>query len=138
MSRRSAVEFVFAPHKSDTIFRNVNDARLNLPRLPSLSSSLYPLPPLLEAEQLPTHCCNTQHLLAVAARCYFFIWTKNLPCHVLLLFFPLVSLVTLFAGTKGLEIKEGDGWRDAECGMITGHTYSKDHSSDARPFGDKS
>lgn len=77
MSRRSAIEFVFVPHKSDTECR-----RYTVESSPPPLFALLALPfstPATEAEQLPTHCCDTQDLLAVTARCYFFIWTKDLP-----------------------------------------------------------
>jgi len=102
VSRQSAIEFMFVPHKSDTIFRNVNDAWLNFLFFPS---SHYPLSPLSKAKQLP-YCCDTQHLLVVAARCYFFIWTKDLPCRYYSS--SRLSRSSLHSpGPKGWKLKRG-------------------------------
>lgn len=67
MLRQSAIEFMFVPHKSDTIFWNVDDAWLNFPFFPLYAHRTTLFHPCQKPNNFPFYCCDTQHLLLVAA-----------------------------------------------------------------------
>lgn len=88
----------------------------------------YPFLPTPEAERLPTHCCDTHHLFSRRSEMLFFYLNKGSSLPRVITRLP-ACLITPLAGAKGLEIKEGNSWRDAKCGMNTGRACSRDYQT---------